>query len=64
MANESLSVLLFVAICVSLFPAAMSYNRLTDVWNYVAVVKPELYLVKQVGDVVKEKANTTSSCNK
>ena len=34
-----------------------SFWKVTDVWLYTAVAKPELYLVKQVVDVVKKKAN-------
>lgn len=32
-----------------------SIGRVTDVWQYVAVAKPELYLAKQAVDIVKAK---------
>lgn len=33
-----------------------NFKTVTNMWNYVCVAKPELYLVKQTIDVVKEKA--------
>lgn len=34
-------------------------KTVTNMWNYVCVAKPELYLVKQTVDIVKEKAQPT-----
>ncbi len=42
-------------LCVAVF-GFIKFQPLINVWNYVAVVKPEVYLVKQVVDVVKNKA--------
>jgi len=42
-----------IAIC---WMFVLGFNIVTNVWYYVAVAKPEIYLVKQVVDVVKQKA--------
>ena len=46
----------WIATFVIIFVTFISIKNLTNVWNYVAIAKPEIYLVKQVVDVVKEKA--------
>lgn len=43
-----------IAIC---WMFVLGFKIVTNVWYYVAVAKPEIYLVKQVVDVVKQKAN-------
>ena len=37
-----------------------SFPRITNVWTYTAVVKPELYLAKQAVDIVKAKITGVS----
>lgn len=46
----------FISMVVCVFFWFIKAAPLINVWNYVAVVKPEIYLVKQVVDIVKNKA--------
>lgn len=46
----------FISMVVCVFLWFIKAAPLINVWNYVAVVKPEIYLVKQVVDIVKNKA--------
>ena len=46
----------FISMVVCTFLWFIKAAPLINVWNYVAVVKPEIYLVKQVVDIVKNKA--------
>ena len=46
----------FISMVVCTFLLFIKAAPLINVWNYVAVVKPEIYLVKQVVDIVKNKA--------
>lgn len=54
---------LYLPICaaavIAAFVAIASFRTVTNIWLYTAVIKPELYLVKQVVDVVKERAVPT-----
>lgn len=38
-----------------IFPLSAGVSRITDLWLYTAVVKPELYLVKRTIDLVDKK---------
>lgn len=39
-------------------------NTLANIWLYVAIVKPELYLVKQAVDITKEKLENSAKSKK
>lgn len=53
---SDMSVFWFISMVLSVIFVGYTMKPLIDVWNYVAVVKPEIYLVKQVVDIVKNKA--------
>lgn len=47
---------IIIYLFVMLFTIPPRFAEITNMWSYVCVAKPELYLVKQTIDVVKEKA--------
>lgn len=54
--NINMRIVLFISMLLCVVALGFNLKPILNVWNYVAIVKPEIYLVKQVVDIVKNKA--------
>ncbi len=54
--SDNMHIVWFISMFLCVVTLGFNLKPILNVWNYVAIAKPEIYLVKQVVDIVKNKA--------
>lgn len=54
--DSDMPIVWFISMFLCVVVLGFNLKPILNVWNYVAIAKPEIYLVKQVVDIVKNKA--------